>query len=188
MNLQASQSLQSGKAAADGLYFLENFFPEEDFATLQSFIQSTDKWRPYKIANQKNRYIIELGDWDFLTTVMESCIKITPQLKHVFKKKHLYFAGVTLWRDDYQYYISKHIDNTEINVAIQIYLNNTPVQVPTIFIVDGNDIFPKHKANSGYLMDVSKKITHYLWPPVPEGNTRYSLYAIWKSTPTELDG
>ncbi len=131
---------------------------------------------------QKNRFVIYPSDNEWLYTLTENFIKLTPHVKHIFKKPRLYFGGITMWQDRQKYYIQKHTDNPIIEIAIQIYLTDNEPRLPTTFIVDDKDIIPDYKVNAGYIMDNSKQILHYMWPPIPQGQIRNSLYAFWKLT------
>jgi hypothetical protein len=184
ITLGVSKSLQNRQNVADGLCFLDNFLSQEYLDKILEFAQTTDKWEPYKVAHQQNRFIILGQEWDFLNILQQACIQITPQLKNIFKKPELYFGGITLWQDRHKYYIAKHTDNPEIEVAIQIYLSDNSIPLPTVFVVGDQDIAANYKINAGYLIDNSKEIVHYLWPPIPQGEIRTSLHLTWKATKT----
>jgi hypothetical protein len=183
-NIQMSKSLDEREILADGLYKIKNFLSDTDLSILQDFLNTTDKWGLYRAGGiQKNRFVIYPSDNEWLlNTLTEKFIKLTPHVKHIFRKPRLYFGGITMWQDRQKYYIQKHTDNPIIEIAIQIYLTDNEPRLPTTFIVDDKDIIPDYKVNAGYIMDNSKQILHYMWPPIPQGQIRNSLYAFWKLT------
>ena len=180
-NLQMAKSLEERQLLTDGLYKIKNFLPEQDLTILQDFLKTTDKWNLYRDGGlQKNRYAIYPSDNEWLYTLTDSFIKLTPQIKHIFKKPRLYFGGITIWQDRHKYYIQKHTDNPVIEIAIQLYLTENTPDLPTTFVVEDQEIKPDYQINAGYVMDNSKQIYHYMWPPIPAGQVRNSLYAFWK--------
>lgn len=93
---------------------------------------------------------------------------------------NLKFMGIDVWRDLFPYTIVKHSDQNLIRCAIQIYLNETTVDLATKFCYNNLTIAPPYKTNYGYLMDNQGKVAHWMTTAVPQDFARYSLYAIWK--------
>ena len=182
INLQTNKSLINRQDITRGLCFIEDFLPAEDLETLQKFANESTEWEPYDIENQKNRSILRPNNWEYFSTFTKSFMKLTPQLKHIFKKPALYYGGFSLWRDQHKYFIAKHTDNPVIEIGLQVYLNDNSIPLPTTFVVDGVDVRANYKINAGYVMDNSEHLEHFFWPPIPKDETRHSLYIFWKTT------
>jgi hypothetical protein len=178
INQHLANCLKNRQTVTPGLCFVKDFLPQELLAELLNYINTTNDWKPYNVPSQKNRNVIQGSE--LLARLYPYFDRITPQIKYIFRKPKLILEGITLWQDKYKYYISKHTDNPEIEVAIQIYLSNNSYPLATTFVIEGQDVQPEYQVNSGYIMDNAASITHYLWPPVPQEELRHSLHIIWK--------
>ena len=95
-----------------------------------------------------------------------------------------------IWHDKEGFYFWPHVDNTEIDISIQIYLDNeAPEYCGTSFFFNGlekgdnfvNMLTPPYKLGSGYLLVNTNKEIHGMINEVPIGSSRTSLYLNFKS-------
>ena len=95
-----------------------------------------------------------------------------------------------IWHDKEGFYFWPHVDNTEIDISIQIYLDNeAPEFCGTSFFFNGlergdnfvNMLTPPYKVGSGYLLVNTNSEVHGMINKVPEGCSRTSLYLNFKS-------
>jgi hypothetical protein len=127
--------------------------------------------------------------WD-QDTVIEELHEIfsltTNFVNSSFIGQEKYFWGVTLWKDSPGYYIPWHTDNPDIDIAIQIYLFDQ-TQTGTVFKSDDREVLIESDHNRGYMIEnYPRSILHRTQSTVPEGTTRYSLYAIWSRLPKHM--
>ena len=84
---------------------------------------------------------------------------------------HLNFNGVTLWKDDKDFWMRDHIDNDKVKVAVQIYLDDR--QSPgTQF----GDRLIRYGRNRGYIMYNNSNMLHGV-PNATPHEGRLSIYA-----------
>jgi len=86
---------------------------------------------------------------------------------------HLDFMGISLWKDDKDFWMAPHIDNDRVKVAIQIYLDdqNSPgTQFPDRLIEYGR--------NRGYIMYNNSDMIHGVPKQIPHEG-RLSVYALY---------
>lgn len=177
------------------LGLINNFFPSSVIDKLKIFIHSAQHWEYQE--NPKNGVInperqrlssMNPGTQRFkLTfqhdTIMEELYEIlngvTSNLSVIFNKD-LSFNGVFVWKDLPGYFAVDHVDNPEIEIAIQIYLTEHEQNIGTIFFVDNKIVETNYKINEGYIMDNSYAIRHRIRLPIPQDHIRYSVYANWK--------
>lgn len=95
-----------------------------------------------------------------------------------------------IWHDKEGFYFWPHVDNTDIHISVQIYLdNNAPEHCGTSFFFNGsqrgdnfiNMITPPYKTGSGYLLVNTNTEVHGMINKVPDMCSRTSLYLNFKS-------
>jgi hypothetical protein len=106
------------------------------------------------------------------------CCNLTDFLSHIYCR-NLKFLGINIWKDTENFIQLKHTDNPIIEVAIQVYLTESEVELGTVFELPKDIITASYKINSGYIADNKNKFTHYTKKRVPKDHVRYSLYATW---------
>lgn len=96
-----------------------------------------------------------------------------------------------IWHDKEGFYFWPHVDNTEIDISLQVYLdNNAPLYCGTSFFYNGlergdnfvNIITPPYRLGSGYLLVNTNTEVHGMINKVPDGCSRTSLYLNFKSS------
>ena len=86
---------------------------------------------------------------------------------------HLNFMGVSLWKDDTNFWMNPHVDNDRVKVAIQVYLDNR--QSPgTQF----SDRLIEYGRNRGYIMYNTPDMLHSVPKQIPHEG-RLSIYALY---------
>jgi len=178
----------SKKVATDipGLYTLEHFLPTPLLDKLINFAQSHDKWDYETTVRTKRPYPNRMKlNW-VPDTVIEEIHMVLDSLTNILNEefeRHNQFIGLSIWKDLPGYSIEKHTDNPIIDFALQIYLSGDPsLNLGTIFENDNQKFCVDYTANTGYIMDNTKKIPHSMPNTVPASYNRYSLYAIWSKT------
>ena len=91
------------------------------------------------------------------------------------------FLSISVWRDDPGYSIPSHVDNSIIDIAMQIYLEPGPRELGTAFHWNSNTVTIPYQSNTGYLMDNRAQIPHSMSNSVPEFQRRLSVYAIYSA-------
>lgn len=173
--------LQGTPTSCPYLWTLEDFLPKELIVKLLDFVKQENlPWTKVIEQQYLNRQSISwLSD-----TVVEETRQIFDNLTSTVEKlidSKQTFEGISIWHDQHPYQIPRHIDRSPISAAIQIYLSVGEVDTTTCFEWKNHIIKPKNAVNSGYFMNNKGKVVHYLANPVPEGFSRYSVYAIWKN-------
>jgi hypothetical protein len=162
------------------LFFLKSFINPTLLDKLLNYISTEELcWLPETNQEYQNRLKL---NWVFNTVVEEMHIvleNLTIALNQKFNRNNK-FIGLTIWKDQEGYTISKHNkDNPIIDLAIQIYLTDDAVNLGTKFEYNNKIFSTKYQKNHGYLYDNSQGVTHYMTTPVPKNHVRYSLYAMW---------
>lgn len=100
------------------------------------------------------------------------------------------YVDARLWHDEEGFYFYPHVDNEEVHISCQIYLdNNAPPWCGTSYFFHGkkrgdnfiNILTPPYKLGSGYLLLNKSKEIHGMVHKVPEGSSRTSLYLNFKT-------
>lgn len=163
------------------LFLLDDFIYPPLLEKLYQLITADQNLPWHKVAYQEHSGR-EAVSWipdsavEEIHTVFEGLTQEINQLTN----DNLKFMGIDVWRDVYPYTIIKHSDQDLIRCAIQIYLNESDVDLATKFCYNDLTISPPYKTNHGYLMNNQGKIPHWMTAAVPVDFARYSLYAIWK--------
>lgn len=164
-----------------GLFFLSDFLYPALLDKLINFITTNDlDWQIQELQEYENRLKI---NWIFDSPI-EEVHTVMDQLTESLNEKfctNCKFIGISIWKDQEGYSISKHVDNKIIDLAIQIYLSGETENLGTRFEYDNKSFQAQYQKNYGYLVDGNKKLVHSMSSPVPRGHTRYSLYAIWST-------
>jgi hypothetical protein len=107
---------------------------------------------------------------------------MTPMLHELDPTVPIKFDGITLWRDQGGYNLDWHTDNPVIHLTMQIYLSGSLDNPGTEFKIDSGSIIAPFVPNTGYFIDQRIiRPMHRLEHVVPENQTRYSLFALWKN-------
>ena len=86
---------------------------------------------------------------------------------------HLNFMGISLWQDDSDYWMSDHIDNDLVKIAVQIYLDNR-LSPGTSF----GEREIEYARNRGYIMFNGPDMLHGVPNRTPHEG-RLSIYALY---------
>lgn len=147
---------------------VENFLPDELVDQLVEFSQQPDvNW---ELAEMQNHLPRKKISW-LLDSPIETAHNYFESLP-LFK--HFNFIGLSLWKDDVNFYMSEHVDNDRVKVAIQIYLDNRN-SPGTQF---GNRIV-KYGRNRGYIMHNGPTMFHSVPKQIPHDG-RLSIYALYQ--------
>ena len=162
----------------DNLYLVDNFFTAPLLSKLLTYTQTVGNWQKVELQENKNRTAI-LWDPD---TVFEECHMILDRLSDCLNnefKKDCKLTGLQIWKDLPGYYLKSHVDNSRIVYSLQVYLSTGIDQLGTHFYHNGITVEIPYKINTGYVTDAGQTLKHGLAKSVPDGHTRYSIYAIW---------
>ena len=144
-----------------------NFLPDELVDQLVDFSKRPDlPWCVQEMQeNLLRQKISRLQD-----SPIESACKYFSSLSMF---AHLNFRGLTLWKDDVDFWMPDHIDNDRVEVAVQIYLDDR--QSPgTQF----SERLIKYGRNRGYIMYNNPDMLHGVPKQIPHEG-RLSIYALY---------
>jgi len=166
--------------ACPHLFFLKDFINPDLLVKLLDYITTEEiVWTKELKQEYNNRLKL---NWIPESVIEETHIvldNLTADLNQRFNRTNK-FLGLSIWKDQEGYTISMHEkDNSIIDVAVQIYLSESTVDLATKFLVNGTILSTDYKENYGYLVDNSVGVPHYMNTPVPADHIRYSLYAMW---------
>jgi hypothetical protein len=147
---------------------VENFLPDDLVDQLVEFSQRSDV--PWELQELQEHLPRKKISWliDSPIETVHNYFKSLPLFSH------LDFMGVTLWSDDVNFYMSDHVDNNRVKVAIQIYLDNSS-SPGTQF----GDRLIKYGRNRGYIMYNNPTMLHKVPKQIPHGG-RLSIYALYQ--------
>ena len=126
---------------------------------------------------------------DMNNPAYESLLKLIDVVEKKFDCERSDHLDARIWHDKEGFYFWPHVDNTNIHISIQIYLdNNAPEWCGTSFFYNGlergdnfvNMITPPYKVGSGYLLLNTNTEVHGMINKVPPGCSRTSLYLNFK--------
>lgn len=164
------------------IFTLNEFLYPELLEKLYKFLLSNNNWtvqEDYKnVGHRDSRFKL---NWESDTVVEEAHI-VLENLTEVFNQfynKNNKFLGINLWKDITGFSLAKHIDNPDIDLSLQIYLNSSADDLGTKFTYQNITINTPYIKNHGYIMDNLGKVVHYFDSTIPSDYARYSLYAIW---------
>ena len=145
-----------------------NFLPEELVDDLVKFSKRTDV--PWEKQEMQENLLRRKISW-LLDSPIETTHNYFANLKMF---SHLHFMGITLWKDEEDFWMLPHLDNNRVKVAIQIYLDdrNSP---GTQF----GDRLVKYGRNRGYIMYNSPDMLHGVPEQIPHEG-RLSVYALYE--------
>lgn len=144
-----------------------NFLPDQLLEELVQHSQQSDtSWEP----QQEQEKYPRLRLVDESTPTMVKACKYFSSLP-MFSKLDL--LSVTMWKDEPNFWMDPHVDNEDITVAIQIYLDdrNSP---GTTF----GDRTIHYGRNRGYIMFNDATKEHSVPKQIPHEG-RLSIYAIY---------
>jgi hypothetical protein len=165
------------------IFILNEFLDPELLEKLYKFALTNNEWIMQKDYTKiemyrNNRFKL---NWESDTVVEETHI-VLENLTEVFNQfynKNNKFLGINLWKDITGFSLAKHIDNPDIDLSMQIYLNSSADDLGTKFTYQNITINTPYIKNHGYIMDNLGKVAHYFDAEIPLDYSRYSLYAIW---------
>ena len=126
---------------------------------------------------------------DMNNPAYKDLLKLIDVVEDKFETERSDHIDARIWLDKEGFYFYPHVDNTEIHISIQIYLdNNAPEWCGTSFFLNGlergdnfvNICTPPYKVGSGYLLLNTNTEVHGMINVVPEGCSRTSLYLNFK--------
>jgi len=169
------ESLDNAVEIVPGLWSVNNLFEENELDELFQRIENEpeENWGVCRFGayNQSNNSRLELK-WITDGVLDDIWVKLDSLDYSRFGFK---FRTAIVWKDYEGYRISEHADSEHIIGSMQIYLNNAPENLGTVFGEHALPFIP----NTGYIMDNIYKRLHKMPNAVPKGVTRYSLYALF---------
>lgn len=171
------------------LWVLENFLPSTALDKLRQFADSPDnEWTQVERQYALPRHRISWCSDSIIEELHDALLLLTPMLNHKFPDPVKHFWGISLWRDQPGYDLSWHTDNSDIDVAIQVYLFGNSELPGTDFEISDSIYSVPFSHNCGYLSCNSHGLglSHRIACPVPSNAVRYSLYAVWSRFPKHI--
>jgi len=147
---------------------VENFLPEELVGELVAFSKTNTDWQLQAMQEHLPRKRIILPANERPIEIVHMWFEALP----IFA--HLNFMGVTLWKDDVDFKMKQHLDNAQVKIAVQIYLDNRK-SPGTQF---GNRLI-QYGQNRGYIMYNNPDMLHGVPDQTPHEG-RLSIYALFQ--------
>lgn len=180
-NLQASLNQRISTVSSD-LYVIPRVLENAMLIKLQTYLESSSDCLWTTVENQEKlpRKKITWHQDTVIEELHEVFDSVTPQINDIFQTSNKFFWGISVWRDAPGYYIDWHVDNPDIDIAMQVYLY-TDTGVGTVFKCGDQELVIPSQPNSAYLIQHhdQHRIPHRSESSVPDGTIRYSLYAVW---------
>jgi hypothetical protein len=151
------------------LYQVTDIFQPNELSYILQELDHVTEWEKVRLQESMPRDSVRWIDDKLLDQVWCMLNELD------YSRFGLRFTHVTLWRDRHPYCIGTHVDNDQVQAAMQIYLNSGPIELGTWF----EDIEIPFVPNTGYIMDNRNKLPHGMKSPVPVGFVRYSMYALF---------
>lgn len=162
-------ALDSATLLTPDLYHIKDIFSESELAYTLTSLPMQTNWQMIDLQETQPRRTLQ-WETDGLVDYTWCLINNLD-----FSRFGLKFTNVSIWRDQHPYCISDHVDNDQVKAAMQIYLSTGMPDTGTWF---GSTEIP-FELNTGYIMNNRNKLPHGMKHPVPLGQTRYSLYALF---------
>lgn len=159
------------KKTIDGesLYLLGGVFDDK---IIKGFNKIKKETQSLRVTNQADRM-----SWNL---PIDNPSELLSQIKELSGKK---FTNVkaALWEDTEGYHIPKHVDNENIEGAMQIYLPDDEglKETGTIFYDGIQEYQIPFVSNTGYFITNAQKMWHGSGEVVPPGLVRSSVYFIF---------
>jgi hypothetical protein len=167
------------------LYQLKNIFNQELLNKLQNYlINNKNQWTRVENQEHLNRYNITFCP-DTIIEELHIITEegITPLVNQLFGVPEKNFLGIQIWKDEEGYNLEAHRDNSIIDISLQIYLFDAPLDCGTTFIHKNEELAVPYLHNTGYVYCHTNELTtHKTTRATPPGVTRHSLYSIWSKT------
>ena len=149
------------------LYSIKNLFDPNELNELVKIIDKQTQWQTQELQETLPRLTLPWVSNGLLDQVW-SMLDQLDYSRFGFK-----FLNVSIWKDLPGYCIADHVDNTRVQAAMQIYLNDLPASLGTW--LEETEI--PCVQDSVYIMNNQYQPRHGMKHFVPPGHVRYSLYA-----------
>ena len=147
---------------------VENFLPTDLVDQLVDFSQQPDiPWELQEMQENLPRRKISY----LLDSPVET---VHNHFQSLSMFSHLNFMGVTLWKDEENFWMAQHLDNDRVKVAVQIYLDNRNSPGTQI-----GDRLVSYGRNRGYIMYNNPDMLHGVPKQIPHEG-RLSVYALYE--------
>jgi len=174
---------------APNLYVISDALDTVVIEKLREYISSVpgDIWQTVENQESRSRSKITWASDTVIEELHEIFSAVTPEINQIFPGRPKNFWGISIWQDLPGYEIGWHIDNVDIDVALQLYLYSQP-GMGTVFVSEHDPVLISSYHNSGYLVlhDNEHRIPHRTETIVPRDTVRYSLYAVWSRFPKHV--
>jgi hypothetical protein len=181
-----TNALKNNTSVTDQIKIVKNAFNQSLMSKLQEYFDenyNSNLWRPESTRRDQvgDRFNISWDPESVIEELNEVCQKITPVVSEIFSDGQKKFKGLVIWRDHPGYYFGWHQDGPDIEVSLQFYLSGSARNPGTEYNIHGNIVVLPFAPNTGYFVNhgVGEQHWHKIVCPVPEGEIRYSLFALW---------
>lgn len=175
-----ANSLYNRRKVCDFCWQIDNVFPSHILDTLNNFLEINTHWEKVDLQTDWPRRAVH---WDQPDTSPYKQMhfvfqQLTPVIRGIFDEQ-VEFAHSNMWEDSIDYTIPAHVDNNNINFALQIYLNDADPECGTCMYDPDGDIIYKvpFMKNTGYILKNSAHSWHGMMTP---GSVRRSLYVNYR--------
>jgi hypothetical protein len=190
---QINSSIESVKNAifnclptpTDNLFKLTSVIDQPMLEQLRRYITTVDlsKWQGVRPGTLR-----KVISWNGDTVIEELHLVfegVTGLINQQLSDCPLNFLGLQLWKDSDSYHMGYHIDNSMIDVAIQVYLFDSPADSGTVFKIKEEEYLIPFVHNTGYVSNYVRTtcVPHKVDVHLDSADSnRYSLYAVWSKS------
>jgi hypothetical protein len=159
-------------------YELENVFTDDFLNKIELKFSENLMWESVKLQEKLPRRSIPWQPDSVIEEAHNIFKSLTTPISELFCRD-VKFVSINFWDDSEKYTIGPHLDNDEISIAIQVYVNDASINLGTEFYKDSK-LYHKipWKKNSGYILNNTFESYHGM-TAITTAN-RHSLYAIFK--------
>jgi hypothetical protein len=184
-----TSAAHNGHTVDNCLRLVTNVFGQALISKLNQYFDHnyhSDLWQPetdtYGVPMDKTpRYKLAWDAESVIEETHEICQGLTPVLAELYLEAPKKFEGITIWRDHPGYDLAWHTDNPVISASLQVYISGSERNPGTEFKTGNSSMIVPFVPNTGYICHrTGLNPVHRVAHPVPAGEVRYSLFAIWK--------
>jgi len=176
----AAQSIANKTRVTWWAWHIENVLPDDIIVDIRDFMDANQKWEDVDLQTQWPRRAVH---WDQVpSSAYKRMHYAFQQLSTVVSEavgEQVEFQHCNMWEDNKDYTIPAHVDNNNIRVAIQIYLNDADPDCGTALYNEKEEQIHKFPfvKNTGYILKNDPQSYHGMMTP---GNIRRSLYVNYR--------
>ena len=179
-----AESFMRRKPICDFAWQIDNVLPEQLLTEIDEYYDNNTAWDSVDLQEDNPRRAITWTQ-DVNTThnrLYWAFQQLTPVICHIWRET-VDFSSLNMWEDSEEYTIEPHVDNDELNYAIQVYVNDADPRCGTAMYLKNyrrqyEEIYRvPFIRNTGYVLKNGADSHHGM---MTKGNIRRSLYVNFR--------